>query len=67
MCSSANYKPRKYSGGHFHGDGCGCISIERLNSWGVDTIFGLPGDGTDSEFAALRKHQRKLKPVDVAK
>jgi thiamine pyrophosphate-dependent acetolactate synthase large subunit-like protein len=38
-----------------------------LISWGVDTIFGLTGDGIDSEFAALPKLQRKLKLVEDAK
>jgi thiamine pyrophosphate-dependent acetolactate synthase large subunit-like protein len=37
-----------------------------LISWGVDTIFGLTGDGI-AEFAALPKHQRKLKLVEDAK
>jgi pyruvate dehydrogenase (quinone) len=41
------------------------LLVERLISWGVDTIFGLPGDGVDGLFEALRTHQRKLKFVQV--
>ncbi|MBF6590425.1 MAG: pyruvate oxidase [Ktedonobacterales bacterium] len=33
---------------------------ERLIAWGVDTIFGFPGDGINGFFEALRKHQRQL-------
>ena len=39
--------------------------IERLIEWGVDTIFGLPGDGIDGLFEALRTHQDKLRFIQV--
>lgn len=52
--------PRTYSEGHFHGDGCGLTSADRLISWGVDSILGMTGDDLDSEFAAFRTHRRKL-------
>jgi pyruvate dehydrogenase (quinone) len=39
--------------------------VERLIAWGVDTIFGLPGDGVDGFFEALRTHQDKLRFVQV--
>lgn len=39
--------------------------LERLIAWGVDTIFGLPGDGVDGMFEALRTHQDKLKFIQV--
>lgn len=39
--------------------------VERLIAWGVDTIFGLPGDGVDGMFEALRTHQDKLKFIQV--
>lgn len=39
--------------------------VERLIEWGVDTIFGLPGDGVDGMFEALRKHQDKLRFIQV--
>jgi len=39
--------------------------VTRLIDWGVDTIFGLPGDGINGLFEALRRHQDKLKFVLV--
>ena len=41
------------------------LIVERLIEWGVDTIFGFPGDGVDGFFEALRTHQNKLKFVQV--
>ena len=35
--------------------------VERLIDWGVDTIFGIPGDGINGLFEALRKHQEKIR------
>src|SRR6202035_3026837 len=39
--------------------------VERLIDWGVDTVFGLPGDGINGIMEALRRHQDKLKFVLV--
>lgn len=39
--------------------------VERLIAWGVDTIFGLPGDGVDGMFEALRTHQKQIKFIQV--
>src|SRR6185295_1691476 len=41
------------------------LIVERLIDWGVDTIFGLPGDGVDGFFEALRTHQDKLRFIQV--
>jgi pyruvate dehydrogenase (quinone) len=41
------------------------LLVERLIDWGVDTIFGLPGDGVDGMFEALRTHQDKLRFIQV--
>jgi len=41
------------------------LIVERLIEWGVDTIFGLPGDGVDGFFEALRTHQDKLRFIQV--
>ncbi|HEY3704360.1 MAG TPA: thiamine pyrophosphate-dependent enzyme [Terracidiphilus sp.] len=41
------------------------LMVERLIDWGVDTIFGLPGDGVDGFFEALRTHQDKLHFIQV--
>jgi pyruvate dehydrogenase (quinone) len=34
---------------------------ERLIEWGVDTIFGLPGDGINGIMEGLRRHKDKLR------
>jgi pyruvate dehydrogenase (quinone) len=35
--------------------------VERLIDWGVDTIFGLPGDGINGIMEGLRRHKDKLR------
>jgi pyruvate dehydrogenase (quinone)/pyruvate oxidase len=39
--------------------------IERLMEWGVDTVFGIPGDGINGFYEALRTHQDKLRLIHV--
>ncbi len=39
--------------------------VERLLDWGVDTIFGYPGDGINGVMEALRTHQDKVKFIQV--
>src|SRR2546429_9860616 len=39
--------------------------IERLADWGVDTVFGLPGDGINGIMEALRRNQDKIRFVLV--
>ena len=39
--------------------------VERLIAWGVDTIFGFPGDGVDGMFEALRTNRDKLRFIQV--
>jgi pyruvate dehydrogenase (quinone) len=41
------------------------LIVERLIEWGVDTIFGYPGDGVDGFFEALRTHKDQLKFIQV--
>jgi pyruvate dehydrogenase (quinone) len=41
------------------------LLIERIIGWGIDTIFGLPGDGINSIFEALRTHQESIKFIQV--
>jgi pyruvate dehydrogenase (quinone) len=43
----------------------GDILVETLIKWGVDTIFGIPGDGINGVFEALRTRQDKVKFVQV--
>ncbi|HLI85735.1 MAG TPA: thiamine pyrophosphate-dependent enzyme [Bryobacteraceae bacterium] len=37
------------------------ILVNRLIAWGVDTVFGLPGDGINGVFEALRTNQDKIR------
>jgi pyruvate dehydrogenase (quinone)/pyruvate oxidase len=39
--------------------------VERLADWGVDTVFGLPGDGINGLMEALRRHQDRIRFVLV--
>jgi pyruvate dehydrogenase (quinone) len=41
------------------------MMMDRLVEWGVDTIFGLPGDGINGLMEALRTHQDKIKFIQV--
>lgn len=41
------------------------LLIERLIDWGVDTIFGLPGDGINGIFEAMRTRQDKIRFIQV--
>jgi len=43
----------------------GDILVETLIRWGVDTIFGIPGDGINGVFEALRTRQDKIRFVQV--
>ncbi|HEY6366038.1 MAG TPA: thiamine pyrophosphate-dependent enzyme [Candidatus Binatia bacterium] len=37
------------------------VLIESLHDWGVETIFGLPGDGINGIMEALRQRQDKVR------
>jgi pyruvate dehydrogenase (quinone) len=41
------------------------LLIDRLTEWGIDTIFGFPGDGINGIFEALRNRQDKIRFVQV--
>src|SRR3977135_2480823 len=41
------------------------LLIERLIEWGVDTVFGLPGDGINGVMEALRKRRDKVRFIQV--
>ncbi len=41
------------------------VLVERLLAWGVDTVFGLPGDGINGVFEALRKQKDKIRFIHV--
>jgi pyruvate dehydrogenase (quinone)/pyruvate oxidase len=38
---------------------------ERLADWGVDTVFGLPGDGINGLMEGLRRHQDRIRFILV--
>ncbi len=39
--------------------------VERLIAWGVDTVFGLPGDGINGVIEAFRERQDKIRFIQV--
>jgi pyruvate dehydrogenase (quinone) len=41
------------------------VLIETLCDWGVDTVFGLPGDGINGIMESLRQHQESIRFVQV--
>jgi pyruvate dehydrogenase (quinone) len=41
------------------------LLVERLLAWGVDTIFGFPGDGINGIFEALRTHEDQMRFIQV--
>jgi pyruvate dehydrogenase (quinone) len=41
------------------------LLVDRLIAWGVDTIFGLPGDGIDQLFEALRTRAKQIRFIQV--
>lgn len=41
------------------------LFVERLMEWGVDTVFGLPGDGINGFMEALRTRQDRLRYIHV--
>jgi pyruvate dehydrogenase (quinone)/pyruvate oxidase len=41
------------------------VLVERLLAWGVDTIFGLPGDGINGVMEGLRKAKDKIRFIHV--
>src|ERR687891_290638 len=41
------------------------VLVETLQAWGVDTVFGLPGDGINGIMEALRIRQDTIRFVQV--
>lgn len=41
------------------------VLIERLQDWGVDVVFGLPGDGINGIMEALRARRDRIRFVQV--
>ena len=43
----------------------GDVIVDTLINWGVDTIFGIPGDGINGVIESLRKAQDKIRFIQV--
>ena len=41
------------------------VLIDTIHDWGVDVVFGLPGDGINGIMEALRKRQDEVRFVHV--
>jgi pyruvate dehydrogenase (quinone) len=41
------------------------LLIEAIQAWGVDTIFGIPGDGNNGIMEALRKRKDEIRFIQV--
>ena len=41
------------------------LLFDRLEKWGVDTVFGLPGDGINGFMEALRTHRERIRFIQV--
>src|SRR2546425_5443555 len=41
------------------------VLVETLLAWGVDTVFGIPGDGINGIIEAFRKRQDRIRFVQV--
>lgn len=41
------------------------VLIDTIAAWGVDVIFGMPGDGINGIMEALRKRQEKIRFIQV--
>jgi pyruvate dehydrogenase (quinone)/pyruvate oxidase len=41
------------------------ILVDTIHAWGVEVVFGLPGDGINGIIEALRKRQDKVRFVQV--
>src|SRR5688500_16209484 len=43
----------------------GDVLIDVLHEWGVEVIFGMPGDGINGIMEALRKRQEEIRFIQV--
>src|SRR5256885_15484778 len=41
------------------------VLIDTIAAWGVDVVFGLPGDGINGIIEALRKRQDRIRFIQV--
>ena len=43
----------------------GDFVVRRLHEWGIDRIYGYPGDGINGIFGALRRHEDKVRFIQA--
>jgi pyruvate dehydrogenase (quinone) len=43
------------------------VLIETLKDWGVDVVFGLPGDGINGIMEALRKRRDDVRFIHTSR
>ncbi len=41
------------------------VLVETLIDWGVDVVFGIPGDGVNGVIEAFRKHRSEIRFIQV--
>src|SRR6195256_5519963 len=41
------------------------VLIETIHDWGVEVVFGLPGDGINGIMESLRTHQEQIRFIQV--
>lgn len=41
------------------------LLVERMFRWGIDTVFGMPGDGINGVIEALRKRKDEIRFIQV--
>ena len=41
------------------------VLVERLTAWGVEVVFGLPGDGINGFMEGMRKQRERIRFVQV--
>src|SRR4051812_4908329 len=44
---------------------CGDFLVERLSQWGIDRIYGYPGDGINGILGALERAEDKIEFIQV--
>src|SRR5439155_26244722 len=60
--------PRRYdrvTGEKPMADTGGDVLIETIMDWGIEVVFGIPGDGINGIMEALRKRQDRIRFVQV--
>ena len=41
------------------------VLVETIMDWGVDTVFGMPGDGINGIIESLRTHRDQIRFIQV--